>query len=315
MTHWQLSKLDDDALLAACLRAAELEIRSRTLTPLWRACWDACVDTKRQHLLDRAVQHAREERRKLNAANAAAADSLARTGAESGETIQSPGHQAGESGMGIFKGKASSSGGNGEQFEIPPADNHPAACVAIVDLGTQRVDGFQGAPPKDTHQVYLVWELTEAKLSGTTNNHLIGHVYTLSYHEKAALRLMLEGWRGLKYPEGEEIDLGAVLGKPCLLSVIHQTSKSSGKQYAKIKSVAKLPKGMPTPQPQRKPVAWEMGSDADGDLPTWLPYIFGEPVKEVVERAKEYGREPGDDEGEPAGAGAGTASNDDDIAF
>lgn len=312
MNRAALERLGDADLLKACKAAVEGEVVSDTLTDPWLACWVACTATKRKHLLEAALEHAAPLRKQH----------LARSGAQLGVSIKSPGPlQAEDESMGIFKGKANSSGGGDSTYEIPPADNHPSVCVAIIDLGTQRVDGFQGAPAKDTHQVYLVWELTEAKVTGTNNNHLIGNVYTLSYHEKAALRLMLEGWRGTKYQDGEEIDLGAVLGRACLLSVIHQTSKSSGKNYAKIKGVAKLPKGMTAPKPQKTPSAWEMGSDDAGDLPTWLPYIYGEPVKEVVERAKEYGREPGDEESEPeaetAGAGAGATNGDadDDIAF
>ena len=52
--------------------------------------------------------------------------------------------------------KMKSSSGEGGQFEIPPAGNHPAVLVGIIDLGT-RPSTFQGKTT-DRREVYLVWE-------------------------------------------------------------------------------------------------------------------------------------------------------------
>ena len=199
--------------------------------------------------------------------------------------------------MGIFQGQAKSSTGQDGDFELPPADNQPAVLVGIIDLGTQHVDGYQGAAARDVRQVYLVWELTDAPVTGTQNNHVLGAVYTLSFHEKAALRLMLEAWKGHKHSDGENIAITDALGKPCLLNVIHGTSKNSGKSFAKIdaKGVTRLPKSVPAPKPKRSPFVWELEAEGGGlhdprELPDWLPFIYGVPVKDVIGKAKEYSK-------------------------
>ena len=56
---------------------------------------------------------------------------------------------------------------------------------------------------------------------------------------------MLENWRGRAFTQEEMdgFDLRNVLGKPCMISVVHGT-KSDGSTYAKVGSVSKMPKGM-----------------------------------------------------------------------
>lgn len=174
-----------------------------------------------------------------------------------------------------------SSGG----FELVPDGNHPAVLVALIDLGTQTQryqDKVEEAP-----QIFLVWELVTEKMSGYKDrNHTIGRAYRLSSHQKSGLRQMLEKWRGKAFAEGEAYSLKAILGKPCLLSVVHKTS-AQGTAYARIEGVSAVPKGMSVPQPQHKPFLWAIG---DGVPPTfdWIPYLFGESVETVVKRSKEY---------------------------
>ena len=60
---------------------------------------------------------------------------------------------------------------------------------------------------------------------------------------------MLENWRGRAFTQEEMdgFDLRNVLGKACMISVVHGT-KSDGSPYAKVGSVSKMPKGMSVPQ-------------------------------------------------------------------
>src|SRR5208337_1405024 len=68
--------------------------------------------------------------------------------------------------------------------------------------------------------------------------------YTLSLHEKAALRKDLESWRGRTFTEEElkGFDVENVLDVPCLLNVIH--NGTSGTVYANVSGIMKLPKSM-----------------------------------------------------------------------
>jgi hypothetical protein len=67
-------------------------------------------------------------------------------------------------------------------------------------------------------------------------------------NEKATLRKFLAAWRGKDFTEDESkaFDITVLLGKSCLLSIIHKTS-SSGSTYADIASVSMVPKGMTVP--------------------------------------------------------------------
>jgi hypothetical protein len=77
----------------------------------------------------------------------------------------------------------------------------------------------------------------------------IGAKYTLSLHEKATLRKLLQSWRGKAFTPDElkKFDVTTVVGKPCLLSVSH-APKDGGGVYANIDTAMRLPPGMPAPE-------------------------------------------------------------------
>lgn len=196
-----------------------------------------------------------------------------------------------------FKAKAQSQ----KSSDLAPAGTHQAVLVAIIDLGTHEQE-FKGKKSQ-SHKILLVWELT------AENGHpIVSREFTFSLNTKAKLRGFLESWRGKQFGEGEEIEISELLGKPCLLSIVHGTS-SGGNTYAKVDNVARITKGMKVPDPSRKPVSWEI----DGQkLPSvdWLPYLYGEPVVDVIKRSAEYrGIAPKQET-----ANASAASNDDDTA-
>lgn len=187
--------------------------------------------------------------------------------------------------MSIFSGSATNRGG-GDGFEVPNAGSLPAVLVAIVDLGTHE-DDYQGKKTKN-RKVFLVWELPGELLSGTNQAHCIGREFTLSFNKKGTLRIFAEKWRGKEYADGESVDIGKMLGKSCLLSVVHKTS-SSGSVYAKVDSVSMLPKGMPTPTASRTPFLFEITAPGC-PVPTqeWLPYLYGEPLVEKIKSSPEW---------------------------
>ena len=90
-------------------------------------------------------------------------------------------------------------------------------------------------------------------------------------HQKANLRIFLEGWRGRKFTdqEAEDFETSTVLGKPAMLNVV-QNAKN-GKVYTNIASAALLPKGIAAPPLEIDPVYY--GPDNPGTiekLPQWL---------------------------------------------
>ena len=204
-----------------------------------------------------------------------------------------------------FKVTAPKAGGNGA-FELPPADNHTAALVAVIHLGTQRND--YGGKVTWRPEVFLVWELIGVEMTGYKGkNFLIGERFNLSFNEKAKLRLLVEGWSGLQFKEGEPFDVASLLGKKCMLSVKHRTN-DSGKTFANIASVTRPHKSVQIPDPQNTPAQWYIG--CGDDLPDWLPKIYGREVAEVVGESKEMSGGNG-----VAVGGSGAPAGDEEIPF
>lgn len=132
-------------------------------------------------------------------------------------------------------------------YELAPSGNHVARCIRIIHLGTIQTNF--GA--KNT--VVITWELpTKMKKFHEDESErpfTISKQFTLSLSEKANLRKFLEGWRGRSFTEKEldGFDLSKLIGLPCLLNVIHGTSKN-GNQYADITGASILPEGMTCPE-------------------------------------------------------------------
>lgn len=161
--------------------------------------------------------------------------------------------------------------GESKPKQQPPAGTHSARCYSVVDLGTQE---SQFGP---RHKVRLTWELPEEKAVFKEDDgeqpFVISKDYTLSLFEKANLRHDLESWRGKAFTEAElkGFDIFALLGVPCLLTVIHKTK--GDKTYANVNSISKLPKSMNVPAQINPSVQFEVSegrSQAFNALPEWL---------------------------------------------
>jgi len=64
------------------------------------------------------------------------------------------------------------------------------------------------------------------------------------------MRKFLESWRGKAFTEEEAkaFDISVLIGKPCMINVIHKVSQKSGKTYAEIASVSPMMKGITCPE-------------------------------------------------------------------
>lgn len=172
---------------------------------------------------------------------------------------------------------ATSKGGD---FVQPPAGNHPAVCVAIIDMGTQESE-YQGEKRED-ERAYFIWELVNEK-APSGKNFVIGIDLTNSLHEKAKLRKWIESRQGKKLAEDTDYSISEELGKPCLLNVIMKNG------YPKIDGLGPVPKGMNVPAPAYTPLLWSLDDVKDGkfSLPSWVPYLYGESLIEHIKRCKE----------------------------
>lgn len=138
----------------------------------------------------------------------------------------------------------------GSNYEPVAAGTYPARCYSMIHIGT--IEENILGQTKKLNKVRITWELpTELKVFKEEDGerpYSISKEFTLSMNEKATLRKFLESWRGKGFTEkeSESFDVTALLGKPCLLSIIHKTAKN-GNTYAEISSVSTLPKGMTCP--------------------------------------------------------------------
>lgn len=124
-----------------------------------------------------------------------------------------------------------------------PPGTHAAVCVDVVDLGMLKVSF--GGKEKTQHKIRIVWQIDEVKPDNKP--YEISKRYTLSLHEKAALRKDLESWRGKAFTpeELEGFDLEVLLSKACLINAIQETK--NGSTYTNVATIMKLPKTMIPP--------------------------------------------------------------------
>lgn len=160
--------------------------------------------------------------------------------------------------------------------EIVPAGNHVARCYSMVEIGTVTTE-YMGEE-KSLKKVRVSWELPFKKKVFKPENgeqpYSISKEYTLSMYEKANLRKDLESWRGKGFndTEAKSFDISKLLGKPCMINVIHKESKK-GNMYAQVSSITPIPDGMNCPEQinQTFELSYSDWSDAKfNSLPEWI---------------------------------------------
>lgn len=171
----------------------------------------------------------------------------------------------------------------GGDFTPAPAGTHTAVCFRVIDLGTQQVT-FQGES-KLQHKIRIDWELPEEKMTDG-RPFTIGAKYTFSSSEKAILRQHLEAWRGKPFVEADfgpgGFDIRNIIGKGCLLNVIHKPSDDGQKIYAQVKGVMALPKGMKVEPPQNAQLFFSLAEFNQGVF-NQLPQYFQDEIKKSPE--------------------------------
>ncbi len=135
---------------------------------------------------------------------------------------------------------------SGSNFKPAPAGSHFARCFRMIDLGTHDED-YQGLA-RTVRKILLAFELPGELHTFREENgpepFSLSREFTFSMHEKAGLRKFLEGWRSRAFTDEEaaKFDIAVLIGKACMLNVVHQ--EKGGKTYANIVSASMLPKGM-----------------------------------------------------------------------
>jgi len=140
---------------------------------------------------------------------------------------------------------------SGSKFEPVPSGNHVARLYRIIHIGTV-TEAYQGED-KQSNKIMLSFELpNETKVFKEEKGEeplVISREYTLSMAPKANLRKFIEGMIGTALHDGEaeSFDIAELIGKPCMLNVVHKVSKATGNPYAMIAGAAPIPKGLIVP--------------------------------------------------------------------
>ncbi len=139
-----------------------------------------------------------------------------------------------------------------QQKELIPAGNYIARCYQMIEIGTV-VEFFQGEQ-KTLKKVRIGWELPEElrvfKEENGEQPLVISKEFTLSMHEKSALRAALKSWRGKDFTEDEakSFDITKLLGVGCMINIIHAPGvQDPTKLYQQISGITGVPKGVKVP--------------------------------------------------------------------
>jgi len=179
----------------------------------------------------------------------------------------------------------------GGSFEKCPEGMHLGRCYRIIDLGTQKSE-YMGQV-KYLHKVMLGWEIHGMNESGQPIKMSDGRPfaifknYTLSWSEKANLRLDLQSWRGKAFTQEEmrRFDLKNVLGAWCMLNIIERSGQD-GKSYTNVAGVSPVPAmikqgGMPEAINKN-----EMFNLSDPDMAMFE--TFSEHLKKKIQASPEW---------------------------
>ncbi len=192
--------------------------------------------------------------------------------------------------MNDFSGEKSQGGAGGDYPPPIPADQYPAALVAIIDLGTQEIT-YQNNDPEWKRKIFLVWDVNVLNpemvvLGGDLVTFIGPDAFRFSFHPSSTLLQWLEAWRGGAYKDGEKIDLVKCLGQSCLLTIIQ--GGSGDKIYNKIDDLTKLPAMMAKHKvtPSVPLFKFLLGEDLAG-IPKWVPFMYGKSVQTHIGRSEE----------------------------
>ena len=169
----------------------------------------------------------------------------------------------------------------GANFAPIEEGTHLGVCCMLIDLGLQYNETYKSSSRK----VLIGWEIPDQTIELDDGPHPrnLFRRYTASLNERASLRADLAAWRGRDFTPEElaAFDLRNILGKSCLINVIHK--EYNGKTSASIQNIMALPKGMQAGKLSGAPVVFDLDADPLEEiehLPAW--------IGEVIRKSETY---------------------------
>ena len=158
------------------------------------------------------------------------------------------------------------------------AGAYVARCVQILDLGDQ----YNEMSGKWARKTMLTFELPTERIdvNGESKPKLMSKTYTLSLNEKATLRKDIESWFGRQLAGSDfPFDIRAMVGVPCLLTIVARKSKS-GNEYSAIGGIGKPMKGVPVPEQETPSFIFDLDADDALEQVEKLPEWIQKTIKE-----------------------------------
>ena len=167
--------------------------------------------------------------------------------------------------MGI-KFKQSSQQSNNNNF-LPPEGTHFSRCFKMIHVGERP---YEQQGEKKTKNSLWVWfelptemrvfkeELGEQPMS-------VNIEYNHVPYETAKIIKHINSWRGkaLSPQEIDDFDVSTLLGQPCMITIVHNTSAATGKTYANINTISGIPKGLEAPKQINKSYLFDYNDNFD----------------------------------------------------
>jgi len=185
-------------------------------------------------------------------------------------------------------------------------------------VGTQKSE-YQGQV-KYLHKVMLGWEIHGMNDDGSPIKMKDGRPfamfknYTLSWSDKATLRIDLQAWRGRPFTAEEmrRFDLKTILGAWCMLNVIERAG-NDGKMYVNVANISPVPAmikqgGLPTPINKN-----EMFNLSEPDMEMFN--AFSDNLKKKIQGSPEWEKLQSKPKQVAAAPAASDDMTDDDIPF
>jgi len=165
-------------------------------------------------------------------------------------------------------------------YEIAPEGTHPAIVCQLIDKGTQQPNN----PEWDPARILTIgWHLVEEKTKNGNRNIIVRSDYTFSTGSKK-LKAVAKAVCGIDDKKFSDFEVTELMGKPCMVTVEHVESKSTGNLYAKVTSVTPVPKNMKVKKSNEPQVEFFLDENFDPELLESL----GEKLQSEIKSSDEY---------------------------
>jgi len=203
-----------------------------------------------------------------------------------------------------------------------PAGTHIGVWAGIVDVGFQDSQLVGSFPKPPRHEVAVCFEFPSemVDVGGEQKPARKWNLVTASMEPRAKLRKWVELTAGkLSDEEAGKFDLFSLAGRAAIITISHKPSKTPGKSYDNVESIAPLMRNMEVPVLSTEPILF--GGDHTSTLeqvPAWIRAMIDKQLPADVFFAKRkafYAAQDAKEAKAPAEAPAAAEEFNDEVPF